>query len=277
MGTRSPQPLRGTIRGLEVVAIAASLGPAGEDHQREEETEGEDSDRPPEGSGVAVNCRGVSQAGGVQVDGRVTGGGAGEDRAEQGGADRAADLLGGVDHRRGDPGFTSFHPLRRGRERRREDASHPDAEDEQARNDIAAIARAGRQAREHEHPDDPERHADKEDRLDPGVLDHAGLHGGRRDDENAGQGEERQSGGERREAELLLQEVGEKQKNGKDARGGERDRGVCAATRPVPDDVQRQQRMLCPALDQHERRQEHGAGGERHDRRRRRPRVSLGV
>src|SRR3954469_11398914 len=118
---RSAGPLRGAIRGLEVVAVAdretgerspdgghARLGPAGQDHHRQKEAQGEDPDRPPERRGVAVNCRGVRQAGRVEVAGRVAGDGAGEDRAQQGGPDRAADLLGGVDHRRGDPGFASL-------------------------------------------------------------------------------------------------------------------------------------------------------------------------
>jgi hypothetical protein len=90
-------------------------------------------------------------------------------------------------------------------------------------------------------------------------------------------GQERESGGERRKAELLLQEVGEKQKNGKDARASQRDRGIRAAAPPVPDDVQGQQRMLGSALEEHESRQEHGAGDERHDRGRGRPGVGLGV
>ena len=47
--------------------------------------------------------------------------------------------------------------------------------------------------------------------------------------------------------------------------------------RPVPDDVQRQQRMPGAALDEHESRQEHGAGDERHDRGRGRPGMGLGV
>jgi hypothetical protein len=68
----------GSIRGLEVVAVAdrvtgerrpegghARPGPAGQDDDREKEGDGEDTDRPPERSGVAVNCRGVGQAGGV--------------------------------------------------------------------------------------------------------------------------------------------------------------------------------------------------------------------
>src|SRR4029077_11372002 len=150
---RSAKPRPGAIPSLEVVAVAdrvpgerspdggdASLGAAGEDHHREKEAEGEDSDRPPEGRGVAVNCRGVCQVGGVEVTGRVAGDGAGEDRAEQGGADRAADLLGRVDHRRGDPGFASLHAQSRGRERRREDASHSDAEDEQPGKNMAGVA-----------------------------------------------------------------------------------------------------------------------------------------
>jgi hypothetical protein len=83
--------------------------------------------------------------------------------------------------------------------------------------------------------------------------------------------------GERRQSELLLQEVGEKQKYGEDARAGQRDRGVRAAAPPVPDDVQGQQRMLGSALDQHESRQEHGARDERHDRGRGTPGVGLGV
>src|ERR1700693_82048 len=76
---RSANPMPGAIRGLEVVAVAdrvtgerglegwhARLGPAGKDHDRQKEAEGEDSDRPPERNGVAVNCRGASQAGGVE-------------------------------------------------------------------------------------------------------------------------------------------------------------------------------------------------------------------
>src|SRR5438105_1801481 len=140
---RNAKPMPGAIGGLEVVAVAdgvtgergpdgghARLDAAGEDRHRQQEAEGEDPDRPPERRGVAVNCGGVSQTGGMEVTGRVARDGAGEDRAQQGGADRAADLLGGVDHRRGDPGFTSLDAQGGGRERRREDAAHPDAEDE---------------------------------------------------------------------------------------------------------------------------------------------------
>jgi hypothetical protein len=53
--------------------------------------------------GVAVDCRGVGQAGRVEVIGRVAGDGAGEDRAQQGGADRAGDLLGTCPLRRFEP------------------------------------------------------------------------------------------------------------------------------------------------------------------------------
>src|SRR6478672_269819 len=80
----------GAIRSLEVAVADRETGErspdggharlcrAGEDHHRQKEAEGEDSDRPPEGRGVAVNCRGVSQAGGVEVTDRVAGDGAGE-------------------------------------------------------------------------------------------------------------------------------------------------------------------------------------------------------
>ena len=70
----------------------ASSRPAGQDHHRQDEGKDEDSDRPPERRRVAVNRRGVGQAGGVQVTDGVAGDGAGEDRAQQRGADRAADL-----------------------------------------------------------------------------------------------------------------------------------------------------------------------------------------
>src|SRR6202035_5804132 len=119
---RSTKRMPGAIRSIEVVAVAdrvtgergldgghARLGPAGKDHDRQKEAEGEHSDRPPERRGIAVNRRGVSQAGGVQVTDGVAGDSACEDRAQQGGPDRAADLLGGVDHRRGDPGLASLH------------------------------------------------------------------------------------------------------------------------------------------------------------------------
>jgi hypothetical protein len=69
-------------------------------------------------------------------------------------------------------------------------------------------------------------------------LDHAGLHGGRRDDEDRGQWKERQSRRQRRKAELLLQEVSKKQKYAKDPRARQQERRVCAAPGTVPDDVQ---------------------------------------
>src|SRR5262249_46588515 len=97
---RSAKSMPGAVGGLEVVAVADRVtgegspegghpmpSPAGEDHQRQKEAEDEDSDRPPERRGVTVNRRGVSQPGGAKVTGRVAGDGAGEDRAQQGGAD----------------------------------------------------------------------------------------------------------------------------------------------------------------------------------------------
>jgi hypothetical protein len=78
-------------------------------------------------------------------------------------------------------------------------------------------------------------------RLGPGVLGNARLRDGA-DHQSADQWEERQSGDERRKAELLLEEEGEKQKYFEGAGAGQRDRGVGAG--PVLDGVQRQQRMV---------------------------------
>ena len=57
---------------------------------------------------------------------------------------------------------------------------------------------------------------------------------------------------QRREAEVLLQVVGQEQEDREDGRAGEGDRRVRAAPRSVQDDVQRQQRMRDPPLEQHE-------------------------
>src|SRR5207248_11208200 len=65
----------------------------GQDGQRDEEAECEERCGPFEGGRVAVyRCR-TRDTGGRAVRGGVAGGGTGEDRAQQGGADRAADLL----------------------------------------------------------------------------------------------------------------------------------------------------------------------------------------
>jgi hypothetical protein len=79
--------------------------PGGEDHPS-----GGEADR------VPVHSRVPEQAGGARVAGQVTGHGAGEDRAEQGGADRSADLLGGVDCCRGDAGVVAVDAEGRGGE-----------------------------------------------------------------------------------------------------------------------------------------------------------------
>ncbi len=57
----------------------------------------------------------------------------------------------------------------------REEAAHPDADDEQAGQDAGAVAGGGRQLGEQEHRDHPERHAEEHQRFDAGAFDHAGL------------------------------------------------------------------------------------------------------
>ena len=113
--------------------------------------------------------------------------------------------------------------------------------------------------------------------LTPVRVQHAGLDGRRGDDQHAGHRQEGEARGERREAEVLLQEVGEKQKHAEDARAGERDRRCrrrrargprrCAAAATDVRRVARSARTRPAAR----------AGDERDDRRRRAPRMGLGV
>ena len=101
----------------------------------------------------------------ARVAGGVARRGGGEDRGEHRGADRAADLLAGVDHRRRDARLVAVDAERRGRKRRREDARHPDADDDQAGQDVFGVGRGRRQLREeHEHRDGAERHPRHDDR-----------------------------------------------------------------------------------------------------------------
>jgi len=125
-------------------------------------------------------CAADARTSHVEVRRDVAGDGAGVDRREQRSADRAANLLGRVDHGRRDARFVWRHAECRGRERRgEEDAAHRDTDDEQAWQDAGAEARGGRQLGEQKHPDNPKRHAEEHQRFDAGALDDAGLDGRR--------------------------------------------------------------------------------------------------
>ena len=122
--------------------------------------------------------------------------------------------------------------------------------------DVRAVRR---EPGEQDHRDDPERHAGHDQRLGAGAGQNPGLHGGGREDDHHGHGQEGQAGLQGRVAEVLLHVIGEEQEDGEHRRAGERDRRVGASAGPIPDDVQRQQRMLDAPLERDEPDQQHGA------------------
>ena len=99
-----PQSMGGGRRGhgLEVEGVGdamtqrrpesalAGLGLPGQDHQRQQETDGEDAGGPPEPDRVAMDGGGAGEARLAEVSSGVVGGGAGGDRAQQGQPDGAA-------------------------------------------------------------------------------------------------------------------------------------------------------------------------------------------
>jgi hypothetical protein len=87
---------------------------------------------------------------------------------------------------------------RGGADRRREDQAQAQAEDDQRGQDGGGVAGAGTQRGEQDHRHHAEDHPDGDQRL------------------GSGPGQERQAGGQRREAEDLLHEVGEEQERAED-------------------------------------------------------------
>src|SRR5215470_14879632 len=120
-----------------------------EQGEGEEGAAGQDGGGPPEGGGVAVDQGlggqlragpAVDEGGGGGVGGEVGGDGTGEDGVEQGGADRAAELLAGVDRGRGHAGIAGRDAEGAGVEYRREDQAQAGADDQQGGQDGGGVA-----------------------------------------------------------------------------------------------------------------------------------------
>jgi hypothetical protein len=83
--------------------------------------------------------------------------------------------------------------------------------------------------------------------------------------------------GQRREAEVVLEEEGQEQEQREHAGSGERHRSVGPAAGAIANDVEWQQRLDGADLDADEGERQDGARRDRDDRQPRRPGVSLGV
>ncbi len=155
---------------------------------------------------------------------------------------------GGVDHRRGDTRVSRIDADGH-RDRRVIRPSH----EEERREDVRRVARVRAQTRQVEHPEGTERHPGRDERTGADPREQLHVRRRRGDHDPGDHRQERESGGDRRHAEVLLQEVGQKQEHREDRDRGHRHGEVGAAAVAVEDDAQGQQRMLDPALDGDER------------------------
>jgi hypothetical protein len=158
--------------------------------------------------------------------GRICRRGARKERAEERRANGATNLLGGVHHRGGDARLGGIDSERRGTERWRKDAAHPDAKDEQRRHDMARVAGAWSEAGEEEHRDHTERHPDGHERLSSRAEQHLCLHRRGGHDKRSRHRQKRQTRLHGREAEILLHVVRQEEEDRKHPRSRERDRQV---------------------------------------------------
>jgi len=130
--------------------------------------------------------------------------------------DRPADLLAGVDQRRGHAGVGARNAARRRVHRRREDQAQAEAHHEQAGEHLEGVAGIDADAGEHDHRDGAQQHARRDQRARAEAREQAGLAdraGGHDQSDHRQEGHARD---ERREAEGLLHVVGEEQEDPED-------------------------------------------------------------
>src|SRR3954471_24281235 len=262
---------RGVVGGRGPGAVAFDERPG------QERADGQQRGRPPERGGVAVGAGGGDE---VRCGARareLAGHGADGERAEQGGAERAADLLHGVDGGAGGPGVGRVDAEGGGAHGQAHDAAQAEGHDDEPGHDAGEVGGLGVELGEEHHADRGERHAGGDRRSCAEARGRAWgeLHRGQRDDDRRGQ--ERQAGHDRREAEVLLKVVGEKEEDGEQTGAVGRQGDERAAAVAVKDDAQRQQRVCDTALDGDEEAEQDEAGGDEAERRGGAPAVGLGL
>jgi hypothetical protein len=123
---------------------------------------------------------------------------------------------------------------------------------------------AGRGQRDPDHRDVPDPDSLRELLRDSGA-----------DHDPSGHREEGQAGAQRAVAEDVLDVERREEEHSEHARGDEEKHEVGDGERPHPEDPEPHQRRLAPALDQHERRQQHDTRGHQAERPRRTPAPEL--
>src|SRR6266487_1194647 len=229
----------------------------------EQRAGGEDGGGGPVGGGVAVDGGVLEEGGGDGgVGAQVAGGGAGGQGAEQGDADGAADLLGGVDQRGSDAGVLVAEPGGAQADGGGEDQAEAEAEDQQRAEDCGGVAADHRQAGQPGHAGGAGEHAEGQGqaRPDPGQQ-HV------RAENRAGDGggdhrQERQPGADRGVGLDGLQVVGQEQEHRVDPRAGQGQRDDRGGAVAVGEHPQRQQRRGGPGLPAGEGGEQRGCAGQ---------------
>jgi hypothetical protein len=129
--------------------------------------------------------------------------------------ERAADLLGGVDHGRRYPGVGVLDAEGAGGERGGKDAGRPGAGRNESGQHVGGVAAAGCQPGEDDHRDDAQDHADRDHGAGPEAGQNLGLDQGRDDDDGTGEREEPEAGSDRGEMQDLLHVEGHEQEDRK--------------------------------------------------------------
>ena len=192
------------------------------------------------------------------------------DRGEDRDPDRAADLL-----RRGqkpgrEAGIVILHACERGDRERDVRERKPDADRDEAGQQVDGVRAVRADLRVPEHPGDHQAETGHQHRLDadPGRQH---LRGARCEDRRARRGEERESGLEHREAQDGLHVEGQQQERAEDAAGLEQRDEVRRRQQPDPEDAERHQRRTLAGLPEHEPDEQRHGENEHADRLERRP------
>ena len=161
--------------------------------------------------------------------------------------DRGADLLGGVDERRGRPGVAAGDPRGRAGRRRRQDEAEAQAGHDQAGQHVAQVVGLGVSG-EQDHAQHREDHADGHEGARARPREQARARHRRRDPERDHEGQEVDPGAQGRVVERVLQVVGEEQRQREDAEAGDEEGDLRSPARALQEQAHRQQRVGGAAL-----------------------------
>src|SRR6476646_8129346 len=198
------------------------------------------------------------------------------DRGEDGEAEGAADLLGGVDQAAGEALLAVLDAGDGGDRDRDEGEAEADGGEQRGAEDVGEEAAVGGDLAEPEEATGDQRHAGGEDWLEPDFGHQAGGDPGREDDRDR-QRQVGEAGLDRAEAEHLLH-VERDEIEHREERGADQDPDhVGAGDRPQAEDREGHQRRPRPPLDRDEGDQQQRRGGEDADRLGRAPAGVFGV